>query len=300
MKRKTDKKIFRARKPSNADAADEMRIYISPIMFIMALYFVAMGMAFEFVCSLAAVLLHECAHARVARRLGYELNIIRLMPYGAALCGDVELRPVHESVIAIAGPLFNLVTAALMAALWWLVPQSYIFTQAFCAANLYIGLFNLLPVYPLDGGRVVLSALTARLGRKSAYKIMRIISAVFGIVALALFAISAVYAPNLCLLSVGVFMLISAFVPDKKAGYTALYAQANRAERLKTPLEVKRFAVNDNASVSDMLKNLDPDAYCEFAVLDGHMNTVAKVSESQLIDAVKSRGYGLTAGEVVE
>jgi len=296
--KKTRKRYFKSRK-NKPIVTDEMRIYISPVMFVMALYFVAIGMSFEFVCSLAAVLLHECAHARVARRFGYELNIIKLMPYGAALCGNIELRPKHETVIAIAGPLFNLVTAALLAALWWLVPQSYVFTQAFCAANLYIGLFNLIPVYPLDGGRIALAVLTARLGRACANKIMRILSAVFGIAALVLFGISAVYTPNLCLLSVGLFMLISAFIPDKKAGYTALYAQANRLERLKTPLEVRSFAVSEKTPATDMLKNLDPSVFCEFTVMNADLDVVGRISETELIETIKTRGYGLSASDTV-
>ena len=63
-------KIARKRKTDSG----EVRIKISPVMFIMAVIFVAQGKAYELVCSLAAVILHECAHAKIAKKLGYELN----------------------------------------------------------------------------------------------------------------------------------------------------------------------------------------------------------------------------------
>ena len=274
-----------------AAAPDEMRIYISPVMYIMALYFVLVGMAYEFCCSLAAVLLHECAHAKVAKKLGYELNVIKLMPYGAALCGNVQLKPKHEIFIAIAGPLFNLFVAVVIAAVWWLLPSSYMFTQAFCYSNVYIGLFNLLPVYPLDGGRVLLAVLSGRIKRGKACKIMRIVSAVFGLLALGLFALSAVKSFNLCLLSVGLFMTVSAFIPDGRARYRALFAVGSRAERLKSPLEVRRYAVSDSATLADVCTALDPDRYSEFTVIDDGMNARGYFTETQLIDAVKKHGY---------
>lgn len=277
-----------------------MRIYISPIMFVMALYFVAMGMAYEFCCSLAAVLLHECAHARVAKKLGYELNVIKLMPYGAALCGNVQLKPKHEVFIAVAGPVFNIFVAVVIAAVWWVLPSSYMFTQAFCYGNIYIGLFNLLPVYPLDGGRVMLALLSGKIKRGKAYTIMRIVSAVCGTVAIALFVLFSVHALNLCLLSVGLFMIVSAFIPDGRAKYRALFAVGNRMEMLKSPLEVKLYAVSRHAVIADVCTMLDPDRYSEFTVIDDNMNECGRFTETQLIAAVKQHGYGKSVGNVFE
>lgn len=281
-------------------ATDEMRIYISPVMFVMAVYFVAMGMAYEFCCSLAAVLLHECAHAKIAKRLGYGLNVIRLMPYGAALCGDADIRPKHEITIALSGPLFNLAVAVLFAALWWLLPSSYMFTRVLCDANLFIGVFNLLPVYPLDGGRVLLAALSCKIKRQKACKIMRVVSISFGLVAIALFALSAVYALNISLLSVGLFMIVSAFIPDDRARYRALFVAGTRAERLAAPLEVRRYAVSQSARLADVCTALDPDRYSEFTVLDAELSECGRLDETELINAVKLYGYDKSMGDIVK
>lgn len=277
-----------------------MRIYISPIMLIMAAYFVATGMAYEFVCTLSAVMLHECAHAKVAKKLGYELNVIKLMPYGAALCGDINMRARDEALIAVSGPLINIVLALLFAALWWLVPSSYMFTQAFCFCNLYIGLFNLLPVYPLDGGRVTLALLSVKLKRARAYKIMRIISAIVGLISLGLFILSAFYALNLCFLSVGIFMLVSAFIPDRRAQYTALFSLDARRDRLKSPTEIKSYAVSENARLVSLVALLDSDNYGEFKIVDDEtLEIKGVVSETKLSDAIKASGYETKIGELL-
>lgn len=280
-------------KPKKAKS-DEMTVYISPITFVMAFFFVAMGMAYELACSFAAVLLHECAHAKVAKKLGYELNTVRLMPYGAALCGQTDISPKHEVIIALAGPLFNAVIAVLFVALWWLVPSWYVFTSTFCLSNLYIGLFNLIPVYPMDGGRVVLGLLSCKMPRARAYKIMRVISAACALVALSLFVASVFFTPNISLLAVGVFMTLSALLPNKDAGYRAVFAPPYRAEKLKRPLDVKRYAVSQRCSFGELVSALDGDRFTEFAIYDDRMTERAVLTETEVIAAVKRYGYEKT------
>lgn len=292
-----NKRVKLSRKNVKRATDTEVSVYISPIMLIMAVFFVAFGMAYELVCSLTAVILHECAHARIAKRLGYALGEIRLMPYGAALCGISDMRTAHEVAIAVAGPLFNLALGLVFAAMWWLVPISYAFTSTFCMCNLYIGLFNLMPVYPLDGGRIAFALLSVRLRRAKAFKIMRVLSGVFGAVFLTLFVLSAVYALNVCFLSVGLFMLVSAFIPDKRAQYYALFATGERDRRIAKPLETRTFAVSRDAPLIELCKTLNPDRYTVFMLCNRAAEPERRVSETELLDAVKARGYSVSAAE---
>lgn len=296
--------FFRARKknekPREKAKSDNITVRVSPIMLVMATVFVAFGMAYEFACSLTAVVLHEFAHAKVARRFGYALNEIKVMPYGAALCGAVDLRPKHEIAIAAAGPALNLVLGMIFAAMWWLVPSSYMFTQTFCVCNIYIGLFNVLPVYPMDGGRVLLALLSVKLNRRKAYTVCRVISALFGILAIALFCVSAAYAPNVCFLTVGLFMVASAFIPDARAKYYALFASGGRRERLKKTLEKRVFAVSEHTSVSELCRALDPDRFTQFDVYNDDERFVASVTEAQLVELIKRHGYECNVGQIIK
>lgn len=297
--KKTRRRFFRRGKRETAaskKAGDELIVRISPITFLMAVVFVAFGMAYEFACSLTAVVLHECAHAKTAKHYGYALNEIKLMPYGAALCGSAELAPRHEIAIAAAGPALNLALGLIFAAMWWLIPTSYVYTGTFCLCNMYVGLFNLLPIFPLDGGRIALAALSSRVRRRRAYLIMRIVSAVFGAVCVALFAVSAVYEPNFCFLTVGLFMVASALIPDNRAKYYELFAFSGRRERMTHPLEVRRYAVTADAKLSELVKMLDPDKYTVFDVYDRTLKKSYELGETELTELVKRRGYGAAVG----
>lgn len=300
VKRKKDKKRGEAAEKNGRARSDEVSVYISPITLVMAVVFVALGMAYEFACSLTAVILHEFAHAKAAKKLGYALNRIKLMPYGAALCGSADLRPVHEIAIAAAGPLFNAVLALVFAALWWLVPSSYMFTETFCKCNLYIGMFNLLPVYPLDGGRMALGLLSIKLDRKKSYLAVRIVSAAIGFAALGLFVLSAFYELNVCFLTVGIFMVVSAFIPDQRARYYALFAMGSRRERMNKPLETRSYAVNGSADLGELAKALDADRFCMFAIYDDDFNKIGEIDETALIENIKRYGYETSVGKTVQ
>lgn len=293
---------FKARREKNRASeqkAGAVVVRVSPLMLVMATVFVAFGMAYEFACSLTAVALHEFAHAKTAKKLGYALNEIKLMPYGAALCGAEDIRPKHEVMIAMAGPALNLVLGMIFAAMWWLVPSSYLFTETFCVCNIYIGLFNLLPVYPMDGGRILFALLSAKLKRRSAYVVCRVISAAFGVCALALFGLSAAYAPNICFLTVGIFMVASAFIPDNRARYYALFAKGGRRARLDKTLEKRVFAVSTETTVTDMCRTLDPDRFTQFDVYDGD-KLVSSLSEAQLVEMIKKHGYEHNIGQMLK
>ncbi len=290
----------RSRRKEKTPSDGRLRVYVSPITFLMAVLFVAIGMAYEFACCFTAVILHEFAHAKVAKKLGYELNEIKIMPYGAALCGSVDMSPKHEIAIAAAGPIFNLVLGTVFAAMWWLIPSSYAFTGTFCVCNLYIGIFNLLPVYPLDGGRIAFALLSSKLKRRKAYLVMRIISLVAGIVAIALFCVSAVYALNPCFLSVGLFMIVSALLPDERARYRALFSLSERRARLQKPIDVKMCAALETTSVGELCSRLDPDKYCVFRIYDDGMNKVGEIDEGKLIEFVKSCGYEKTVSDALK
>jgi len=117
------------------------------------------------------VFIHELAHTFVARKLGYETPEIVIMPFGAAVqivgMGSV---PRHEFYIAIAGPLSNLVIAAIL-----LVANitGSPFINKLAALNLGLALFNLLPIYPMDGGRILRGATRMISPHLSAYEATR-------------------------------------------------------------------------------------------------------------------------------
>ena len=112
---------------------------------------------------IVSVLLHELGHALCARRFGVETSEILLMPIGGvAILRHPPKHAMDELWIALAGPVASLVVAGCAWLLSELLPWSGLAHLA--VINLALGLFNLFPAFPLDGGRVLRAALSLRLG----------------------------------------------------------------------------------------------------------------------------------------
>jgi Zn-dependent protease len=132
----------------------------------------------------ACVLLHELGHSFVAQRFGLKVREIVLLPIGgvASLAGKPQ-SPKHEIAIAVAGPLVNVILALSLGAGLWLsgeatfvsaatlgklAPGWQTFLLVLAAGNVSLALFNLLPFFPLDGGRVLRALLSLKLGELQA------------------------------------------------------------------------------------------------------------------------------------
>lgn len=116
----------------------------------------------------ASIVAHELAHALAARRYGIGTTDIVLQPLGGV--AKIEREPANgtqEVVIALAGPAMSLAIAAVAGVGAWLsapVPVLHGVLVALATANAMLGLFNLLPAFPMDGGRVLRGLLRRRRG----------------------------------------------------------------------------------------------------------------------------------------
>lgn len=112
-----------------------------------------LGGVFSYLVAFLAVFLHEISHYAIARIAGARDMTVTLLPYGASLSLPDDVP--HVGAILLAGPASNLLLAACSLALSWLVPEMYGYLRGFITANVHIAFVNLLPAYPLDGGRLL-------------------------------------------------------------------------------------------------------------------------------------------------
>ncbi|GAA4745452.1 hypothetical protein GCM10023350_32850 [Nocardioides endophyticus] len=117
------------------------------------------GFAFAVILYLS-VLLHEASHAVMARRLGFPVGSITLHFLGGMTSIEGEARkPRQEFLIAVVGPLTSLAVGVVAVGLWFVTPDGLLLVavEGLAGANLLVGLLNLIPGLPLDGGRVLKS-----------------------------------------------------------------------------------------------------------------------------------------------
>ena len=169
------------------------------------------------VSTFAFVVAHELGHALVARHYGCRTREILLLPIGGiSSLEHMPEDPVHELAVAIAGPTVNAILAVLFAALVagrggdFVLDVAGVGTTAVATQLMYINvglaLFNLLPAFPMDGGRMLRGLLAARLGRTRATTIATIVGKAF---AAAFIAVGLAVNPILALIGVFVWLASS-------------------------------------------------------------------------------------------
>lgn len=229
-----------------------------------------------------AVVTHEVAHYVVASKLFYHCKEIQLGIFGAVLYGDFQdVNGSDRIKIALAGPLVNLAFCLLCLALWWIVPDAYFFTESFFTANITMACVNMLPCYPLDGGRVFIGLLEGKLGNRALNYTKKLTLAI-SLGLFALFVISLFTQDNL--FSVGLFSigLFTGLFASGNETYIKSVFTTNRKRFLKRGMEKKTLVFSKNNKLSNVAKRMQGNfLYC-LEVVDDDMQVVARYDVASL------------------
>jgi Zn-dependent protease len=180
-------------------------VHIHPSFWVLPLIFAlrGIGAGYKFMAmtlavlagAMACVVLHEFGHALMARAFGIRTRDITLYPIGGvARLERMSERPVEELLIAVAGPAVNVAIAAILfplvllthSDLWlfeWTGPDVGVFLSSLFAVNVGLVLFNMIPAFPMDGGRVLRAILAIPLGRLRATEIAASLGLVLAVMA---------------------------------------------------------------------------------------------------------------------
>jgi Zn-dependent protease/CBS domain-containing protein len=248
------------------------------------------------------VLLHEYGHALVALRLGSEVQDITLLPIGGlARMKTLPERPIDEVKVAVAGPLVNVVLAPIFFGLALLfggslsVPPDILsgvgsLSQAFVALgtiNVALVVFNMIPAFPMDGGRVLRGLLATRLGPVRATDISSTIGQGFAI----LFILFGFFTNNFLLAIIGFFVFLGA------SGEAGMIRQREQMRGLTVSdvmgTKGRTETVTPYHNFGQILDSVIHGYQEDFPVLDEDGNLVGIITRNEIMAAAHSPGrYG--------
>jgi Zn-dependent protease len=251
---------------------------------------------------LASVVAHECGHIFAARRVGLIPKAVILLPLtGVALYDESRVEKVQPAGpvwkrdirLAVVGPLLSLALASLIAVvviasgrganLWkWPFLQAGKLACSLVWANLYLAIFNLMPAYPLDGGRVLRALLSRNLDAASATRrVVSISNAIAMVLMLAgLFSDS-------WLTMVGVIVFSAAQLEERALVFQSVLDNVRLEEVMLTD-----FATLSPAdTLEDALEKAVHSLQDDFPVVRGS-DMVGVISKQRILDALRAEGNG--------
>lgn len=174
-----------------------MAIKVHIYLFLVMAYMFATGKLKFFICYYMFILMHEISHVIVALALKEDVKEITLLPVGIYASLPKKITNKKELIISLAGPLASFLFANLLN------------NETFIMMNLFICIFNLIPIYPLDGGRILRCILMFFTSYSTTKKITFAISKFFVITLLLISIISAAYFKNyyMAILSIYIFYI---------------------------------------------------------------------------------------------
>lgn len=263
-----------------------IELSIHPLFFVFGIYNALTGRIAIFLICCVSALCHELGHSIVAQNMGYKLNKITLLPFGAVVKGNIEgLSAADEIKVALAGPMVNLGIGIFFVASWWIYPELYAFTDVVVQTNFSMALINLIPAYPLDGGRVLRAIISKRLNEKLADRACSLLGITLSIIMLVLFIFTLFNQINLSLLFFALFCFVGVISGPKGIKYVRLFSGISE-DKLKRGVPIKRQAVSPKTKVRTLMLLLDENAVNEVEVFDGQ-NRICLLSQEKILKIVE-------------
>lgn len=203
-----------------------MQIKIDLKIFLMALLFFLTRQLELYILFMVFALIHELGHLITGIIFGFKPKKIELLPVGVCANfyinldnynqkkNNANLLVVKKMIITIAGPVINFVLAVMFYI--FKIRIGSISTEALVYANIIICAFNLLPIYPLDGGRIIKYIIHIIKGLKSSYKYTHQISNATVIILTMISSLACLWLKNVSIIMILTYLWVLVIVQNKK------------------------------------------------------------------------------------
>ena len=287
-------------------AGIQLRIHITFLLLIAWIAFAyyaqggssaAVGGVLLILLLFACVVLHEFGHALAGKAFGINTPDITLLPIGGvARLERIPDEPVQELVIAVAGPAVTALIAlgAFIGGGSWDYPPTtktsvpdILFTM-----NVVLLLFNLLPAFPMDGGRVLRALLATRMSYARATQIAATVGQGFAFV----FGFIGLLNPNWFML---IFIALFVYIGASQEAALAQMKDISRRFPVSSAMVREFRTLSEDASLQEAVDALLATSQHDFPVVDDTGNVVGLLTRQALIAALRKNDPALRVGDVM-
>ncbi|WP_066503387.1 site-2 protease family protein [Abyssisolibacter fermentans] len=249
------------------------------------------------------IFIHEFFHGIGAILMNTKIRRLNIFLFGCVFNFDefIGLDPKKESLICIMGPLGNILFVLTLK----LCEKIFLgnnFINQLVSYNLYMAVFNLLPMLPLDGGRVLRAIFTYFFGFKLGTKIVLYItyslSAIFIIISLYSFI---VFNKGIIVVFIMAYIVKIALKEKERTSFNFINGLANRKKNIMKKKVLKAYIIVslENVKVNRILNKLLPRRYHIIIIINKYGELVGSLSEEELIEGVFKHGFDVLLKELI-
>ncbi len=266
------------------------RMILTDLILILLLF----SMNSSFILAFISIIIHEISHITVAKYKGCEISKFKINFYGtnAVLLDIDEVSSWDKLQIYLVGPVSNFIIVLLCIGLKKYFKFEVL--DSLLSVNLGLGIFNLLPAYPLDGARVMEVILSRNMLYKKSNNILCILSIIISIIIITIVIMLGIFMKDINITLLASAGIIFYFTNEERKASTYIamgniYKKRNTLIRNKY-IENKSISVYYKQDMINLMRLVDKNKFNYFFILDEDFKVIFTMYEDELIEALKTYG----------
>lgn len=252
----------------------------------------------SFLVIYASIFLHELGHIVIAMLFGRQIYSLTLLPVGLNATIEEGATAGFQNIVIFAiGPIINIFLAIagfLLSSFIINIDESIYF---FIRTNIYLSAFNMLPILPLDGAKILREAIIVKAGLFAAYRYIKAVTLVLFLAIIILGLIQFILSGNNLSLLIAGFYFYSSLKQDRsEAAMMNIKSFIFRRSRIlkKGVYPARELVAIKSMRLGEIIKNMDFDRFHIVYVLDNDMRIMGHFSEQEIIDSLLKYSSDMT------
>ena len=278
------------------------KVEIDFLFLIVIPILVISGYAKEYFVAYISMLLHELGHTFAAVLLKNSIHLLKISPFGLKVEIQGKSIKTQRLIIFLCGPLINILLFIISVIIARTFPYHKSIFTLIAYLNICLAVFNLLPVMPMDGGKIAFELASARIGSYKAHKYICYVSYVLSVFFIIIgFVLVSYNMANFCLMLIGIFILGELKSFKREVAIMNMKDVIYRRSRLlkKGIYPARDLVVVKNMRMGDIIRNLDFDRFHIIHVLDDDLKLMKVFTEQDIMDGVVKHSGDMTFEEFV-